>query len=418
MSKSGICIICRENKDDLSDEHVIPESIGGYYHIYMVCKKCNSELGRNVDIKLIEHGLTKLMRFSTSQQGKRKQVPNPFSGTHKFKDDNTKVRLDIKNNSELKPYILPNYQNKYDEQTKTHNFSFQIDGSERHLINEKASLVLRRAKIDEEQIKNILKDLNPITTQIDSPIEVQMTIDTKEFKIGLLKIAYEFAVDTIPEYFEDTQAIEISKVLQSADISNIDKYFFGSFFEKNILELFEHMFDFNKNRHILILTSSQESGLICFIALKDLFTIAVKLSNNSHNCLMHIGINDLENKRFEKLDIFETIKRQYPFSEYRHEFFFQTEKESIEFQNLQLTNDFRYYTIDDKLPVFDTDFKIKYYDTELVDKYLYLSSDVTNNSIDNKVYVRIPEKLYIRILPSNKYVQLTGIEVERKLVKI
>ena len=62
MKKNGVCIICRENKDNLSDEHVIPDAIGGYYHIYTVCKECNSKLGQNIDSKLVKHPFTSFMR--------------------------------------------------------------------------------------------------------------------------------------------------------------------------------------------------------------------------------------------------------------------------------------------------------------------------------------------------------------------
>lgn len=33
MCKKGFCIICRKDEQEISDEHVIPEAIGGYYHI-------------------------------------------------------------------------------------------------------------------------------------------------------------------------------------------------------------------------------------------------------------------------------------------------------------------------------------------------------------------------------------------------
>ena len=49
MRQKGYCIICHQDNQELSDEHVIPEAIGGYYHIYNVCKDCNSKLGDHVD---------------------------------------------------------------------------------------------------------------------------------------------------------------------------------------------------------------------------------------------------------------------------------------------------------------------------------------------------------------------------------
>lgn len=40
MEHKGHCIICHKDNVVLSDEHVILETIGGYYHIYNVCKDC------------------------------------------------------------------------------------------------------------------------------------------------------------------------------------------------------------------------------------------------------------------------------------------------------------------------------------------------------------------------------------------
>jgi hypothetical protein len=51
------CIICEQDKDvsQFSVEHVIPEAIGGVLTIDNVCKECNSHLGTEVDIHLINH---------------------------------------------------------------------------------------------------------------------------------------------------------------------------------------------------------------------------------------------------------------------------------------------------------------------------------------------------------------------------
>ena len=81
------CIICRKEigQDILSDEHVIPDSIGGYYHIYNVCKECNSYLGSEIDSKLVNHYLALFMRYSEGIKGKTGKIPNPFDGTHCLK---------------------------------------------------------------------------------------------------------------------------------------------------------------------------------------------------------------------------------------------------------------------------------------------------------------------------------------------
>ncbi len=49
-----ICIFCDLEKPS-SDEHVIPESIGGCIHVYKVCKECNDLFGQTVDVVVTRH---------------------------------------------------------------------------------------------------------------------------------------------------------------------------------------------------------------------------------------------------------------------------------------------------------------------------------------------------------------------------
>ncbi len=416
MSKNGVCIICRENKDNLSDEHVIPDAIGGYYHIYTVCKECNSKLGQNIDSKLVNHYFTNFMRHDLELKGKTGKIPNPFEGTHVLDDDSdTKVKLNIGPDGKLNTYLFPKPTTRYDEDGKLH-INIQLDSSDEVHYEKILNKILEREGINPKE--HTINKLDTIRTTFQPVIKMEKTIEVTEFKIVLLKMAYEFAVDTIPSYFKDTSAIKISQILLNNNCNDINKYVMGNGFDKKIPESIEQMIDFEKKRHILILTNSHELGLICFISLYNLCTFLVKLSDNPHDGIMYIGINDLENKKFEKINAIEAIMRLYPLIDYKFQFFFRTVQESIEFQNLQLLNDFKYYSIDDKLAVFDTNLKIKYFHTELVDKYLELNLNQLDNYFEQKVYIRIPEILYLMILPANKYIQLTGIEVERKIVKI
>jgi hypothetical protein len=71
------CIFCLQERLP-SDEHVIPESIGGRIRIKEVCRDCNSELSRLVDNPFANCSLIQLARFSHSLGGKRDIVPFPF----------------------------------------------------------------------------------------------------------------------------------------------------------------------------------------------------------------------------------------------------------------------------------------------------------------------------------------------------
>ena len=50
------CIICREIKNEnlFSEEHIIPDSLGGTIKISEVCKKCNEEMGKKLDYHLTD----------------------------------------------------------------------------------------------------------------------------------------------------------------------------------------------------------------------------------------------------------------------------------------------------------------------------------------------------------------------------
>ena len=66
------CIICRKEKEnkEFSDEHVIPDSLGGVYHIYNVCKECNSRLGDKIDIHLVNNIFSIIKREQLGIKGK------------------------------------------------------------------------------------------------------------------------------------------------------------------------------------------------------------------------------------------------------------------------------------------------------------------------------------------------------------
>ncbi len=74
------CIICLDDKDNFNDEHVIPDVLGGVYIINSVCKDCNSDLGRRVDIKIINEFAAKNFRHDYQLSGKSGKLPVVFPG--------------------------------------------------------------------------------------------------------------------------------------------------------------------------------------------------------------------------------------------------------------------------------------------------------------------------------------------------
>jgi hypothetical protein len=405
-------IICRQEKDIFSNEHVIPDSLGGYYHINTVCKKCNSNLGNCVDVKLIKHLFAIFQRYNLGLKGKNGHIPNPFSGTHTLKNDKSqKVRLEIDNDGQIVPYLITkqvkNIQNNKEIITLT------IDKKDSNKLPDIINKIAKRNNIKIENI-NIKEDLEQITKEFKPEISMELSVDFEDFKIGLLKIAYEFAVDSIEEYYDDSQAIEISQYLKNCKIENND-IFIGSGLNKTMLDSFKWMLNIGSNKHYLVLVPTKEFGLICMIYLSNMFSIAVILSKKEYlhkNCIF--GINDIDNKQFDKYDINELMDITYYPSQLRLGYYFNNRDEVNEFRELERLNQSIFNT-DNIQPLYNKVGTLKYNDiSDKINISMHTVKSLSRNKEDFIDEISFEdEELYIKIKPTNKLVRVITARNER-----
>lgn len=415
-----LCIICRKEKQEFSDEHVIPDSIKGYYHIYTVCKTCNSDLGANVDSKLVNHKFIEFQRHLLGIKGKSGAIPNPFSGTQTIKDDpEQKVMVTFDEKGQLIPKLLPKIPN-IKSPDDLENYSFTIDASDLHLKDKIIEKILKRNGIDKSRL-----NFQEQRERSERPwIQAQMVIDVKDFRIGLLKIAYEFAVDTIEDYFNDPLAIIISEILFNADLKRMENEvrFFGSGLDKEVLKPLSHLIEFENKNHYLVLMQVEPIGLICQVSLFNCFSIAVKLSNSSRylNEGIIIGVNDISKATFEKLTIDDLLKRTYSPIEYRFQYWLPNETELFKFLDLQKDKDFDFFKLDEQTPFFDKNGNILYanIDTKLKQPQLehIPKGDVYNDIITQII---LDEELFIKLCPTMELYQVVSVQIEQhRLTKV
>ena len=412
------CIICREEKEqkEFSDEHVIPDSISGYYHIYTVCKTCNSKMGSKVDSKLVNHYFTSFLRYELNIKGKTGDIPNPFNGTHILENDKeTKIKLLLDEKGILKPYLLPKI--KITNKDNIKRIDITVDSNDKDKIPDIIKKIQKREKINQGTQINTEE---PTFTEFIPNIKMQKQLDIREFKIALLKIAYEYAVDSIDGYFEDAQAKIISKFLLETDFNKIDNFFIGSGFEKEIIKPLENLFDFEKKRHLLILMNYESVGLVCFISLHMLFSIVVKLSENTFfKDNMLIGINDLEKKTFKKTDIFKLSNEKYSPEMRTFQYFFDNQQDYCFFLELQSSKEFEYYAGDSNFPLYNEFFKIKYNSIDcLIEEYMTKGNlKYFGDGINHKNLIELKEKLYRKVIDTDKFFQVVAIEIEKSLLE-
>lgn len=180
-------------------------------------------------------------------------------------------------------------------------------------------------------------------------------IDILKFKIGMLKIAYEFAVDSIPDFFSDADARKISEILKNADYEGVKEYArIGSGLQPEIFEPFAGYLDLSSKKHYLVLTPA-EFGLLCLVKLHDLFSIGVVLSKRKFldSTETVIGVNDIDGRSFRKLRIPDLINECMGPVHTRFCYHFQDEHERTKGQSEINSPGYRYEEHDEaKIPLY------------------------------------------------------------------
>lgn len=413
------CIICREEKDTFSDEHVIPDSLGGFYHIYTVCKPCNSDLGSFVDSKLVNHKFAEFQRYILGLRGKSGNLPNPFTGTHYMEgNESKKVQLRLGDDRKPAPYTVTsvNYEEVAGEDGGT-MVSIMLDASDERRLDGILDKISKKFQVPREQFDGIDRTVQ----SIEHPsIHCRLTIDLAEFKIGLLKIAYEFAVDTVEQYFEDSDAIEISRILRSADYGSVDKYVnIGNGFDHGLFESLRDYLDLESKKHYLVLASGLSGGLTCLVHLHGMFSVGVRLSEGNYpDDLIVIGVNDIEAKTFRKVSSTDIVNEVYGPPVLRLQYYFRDESDLSEFLEIQARDDFSVMSTYDSTTIFDrTGSELQ---VDLHGKMKEVENEAVGEALEGGGIAHvfpIHGEVFVKILPVHKLVQVVAVREERQQVK-
>lgn len=408
------CIICREHKSEFSDEHVIPETIGGYYHINSVCKDCNSNMGRLIDYRITNHAFIRFQRLLLDIKVRHKPSVNPFNGVHTLESQpEEKVQVRIDDNGELKPYLLPKVP-RIQPDASVGEFTIVLDKKDADNIDTIIQKICDRNGVPRDNIK--LKNIEYCKTT--PMIHAQIAIDMNLFKIAMLKIAYEFTVDTIPTYFNDPRAASISAILKDADFKKLDELslFIGSGFDTEVLGTFAHFIEFEKGNHYLILIDMKAEGLFCFVNLFNIMAIGIAMAERGAYIANGIvfGVNDLVGKTFKRYTLSEVLTTIYSPVEMRFQYLLKSEAELKLFEEVCNSQNFDYSRINDKIPLFDREGTVVYDDISKKLKQPQLKriekGDIVNSIMTE---IELDEELYVTLLPSMQRFRVVRVRIEQ-----
>jgi hypothetical protein len=267
---SKICIICRneQEKESFNSEHIILATIGGCLEIDSVCVKCNGILGRTINTPflaapIIAYYRQKLGLHRKDDRTGLRRIANPLKkaqleGKGVNADDYYIVFKEGAAYSEIVPKIV---------RTETDTgMRFEITASVNDMENIKRK-VFEKYKIDEADIEvlNTRESANP-------PMQARIRNDNRPIHIEGIKMAYEFAVTVIPEYFNDNNAKLISEFLYNS--ANVDLINIRIESASEIIQLIDNelkaLYELPLHVQVISLKQVKEIGLVCFVKIFDM----------------------------------------------------------------------------------------------------------------------------------------------------
>ncbi|MEZ8781425.1 HNH endonuclease [Vibrio splendidus] len=197
------CIICLgENRittdNPLTDEHIVPEFMGGNLVVKNVCKICNSNLGNGFEGRLANSFDYKLARQVYGIKGKQKQAPNAFIGIYQSAQLG-KVRVNDKNQVVIFPEV------EIQEKDDKFSVTLTIDKTQEHQArNEITKKLIRHFKsqgksLDKERISPLVDKLmegSKIEKRVIEQPRVQgsFVLNAQDEILLRVKIVYELLV--------------------------------------------------------------------------------------------------------------------------------------------------------------------------------------------------------------------------------
>lgn len=220
------CIFCLQEKPS-SDEHVIPDSIGGTLRVKEVCRECNNTLSRLVDNPFANCSPIQLARYTHSLGGKRDNIPFPFNGIGTI-DTGQKISLNRN--------FVPHLKRKLDISETSNGglkIFFNADAADKENFDKMLGAPLRKVLVtkcpdfSDEKIDKLIGEIveqakNQTLVSDQKHIKQEWNITLDDLRSEFMKIAYElwFRRFGYPWIEESATAKVLRAVIMNRDSSS------------------------------------------------------------------------------------------------------------------------------------------------------------------------------------------------------
>lgn len=193
------CILCR-NERVLTEEHIVPECVGGSLKAKLLCQECNSSIGSEIEGPFSNTLLVKLSRQCYQIPGKGNIVPNLFGsyGSANHEGRELSVCLD----PQFKPYVRRIVSEYKTSQGLEINITVdkEDEGEIETIIRKKLVRYYRSAGMPEGEIQvkvnQAVQDtkLAAVAVSHQPTIKYVFATDLNIVTLECIKITYEVAV--------------------------------------------------------------------------------------------------------------------------------------------------------------------------------------------------------------------------------
>lgn len=291
------CIICGETFNDMvkpSKEHIIPEALGNEKLItYCVCEKCNNELGSNVDSYLTDYIFVKIIRRANLEKDKDLQI---FDSAM-IDDRGDKYRI-----TDQGPEIFPDVDIDKEKQCVHMEVASLEEGKK-----VAKGILKNRFKKSADEIEEILSDplrfIKGETQYAKAGIFTQdATLDLARFKLAVIKIAYEYAVEKLGESYTTDESAAILRAYLKAGREGKKKFTDDEYkiiserchcgdsftgIAEEVAEKYRNLTGGRMIKYMVFINRDSGNNLICVIRILDtnFLTFTVFLSKDASNYL-------------------------------------------------------------------------------------------------------------------------------------
>jgi len=218
---SSTCIFCSRT-GEMTDEHIVPEGMGGTLMIKAVCKSCNDRMGSDFEGTTINSFLFETPRYVHGIKGKRTEPPNPFRKPGVL-PNGLKVRL----TDALAPYLIPSVKEERMPDGSM-RVSLTLDAADENDTERILLKVFRRyyreqhesgpsINFESKAAEAVAEAMLHLRREENSdPIQMSFSIDLTALRLTYLKIAFETGWHHFGDsYLQDRVAIEIRDTVNS-----------------------------------------------------------------------------------------------------------------------------------------------------------------------------------------------------------